>query len=599
MLVINSIRYINEAGNREFSLLRCGKACYTVDMKNTLWLIAGGLLLVSCNSTNGSANISTPLQDIEQPEAALRSAPFSRGVNFSGWFEAYSAQGISFTRYTEEDFTHVKSLGADVVRLPIRMHSMTGGPPAYTIDPLLFKLLDSAVDWAEKHELYIIIDNHSFDPVAKTANDIDNILVPVWEQMARRYKDRGDYIVYEALNEPHGISDARWGEIQGKVIDAIRRIDQKHAIMVGGTDYNSLQKLFSVPKYADDNLIYTFHFYDPYLFTHQGASWGNPPVLTTLADVPFPADRKRMPKISQELKGTWIEDSLNFQYHHDATPLNLYRTLDRAVAFSRERDVPVFCGEFGVYMIQSPPADRAIWYEVVAGALDRRNIARASWDYFGGFGIFKNEAGGDFFADLNTDIVRAMGFTPPPQRKQPAQPLKTGFTLYDDYPNREYSSGYWGDNVDFSLYDAKTAEGEYAIRWGNAEQYNMFWFGFDRNGDLCEIAPNAALELMARAEKPVQFDIRFVDLEDVNAIPWRMRYVIDEKLLPPDGKWHAISIPLSAMTEHGAWINATREWVEPQGKFSWKQVRQLEFVAEYGDMKGQTVWFDEIKVVVR
>jgi endoglucanase len=572
-------------------------------MRTTLLSIAGGLLLMTCITTgNRSASSfssgSALPEETEQPQAALRSAPFSRGVNFSGWFEAYSAQGISFTRYAEEDFANVKSLGADVVRLPIRMHSMTTGAPAYTLDPLLLKFLDSAVRWAEKHELYIIIDNHSFDPVEPTAHDIDTILIPVWEQIARRYKDRGNYVIYEVLNEPHGISDSRWGEIQGRVIDAIRRIDQKHTIMVGGTDYNSLAKLFAMPEYADKNLVYTFHFYDPYLFTHQGANWGGPPVLTTLAGVPFPADYQRMPKVSGALKGTWVESSLNYSYHHDATTAKVYSTLDRAVAFSRMRDVPVFCGEFGVYMIQSPPEDRVIWYGVVSGALDRRNIARASWDYFGGFGIFNNEWGGDFFADLNTGVVRAMGFTPPPQRTQPLEPLKSGFTIYDDYPGREYSTGYWGDTVDFSLYDTRAAEGEYAIRWSNAQQYDIFWFGFNRNGDFSGLAASASLEFMARTEQPVHFDVRLVNPEDAVTIPWRMRYSIDEKILPPDGRWHAIRIPLSAMREHGAWVNAVREWRNPRGQFSWKNVRQLEFDAEHGDMKGQTVWFDSIKITV-
>jgi endoglucanase len=553
-------------------------------MKNALCIIAGGVLLMACNTI------------AEKPQAALRSAPFSRGVNFSAWFEAYSPQGIPFTRYAEEDFANVRRMGADVVRVPIKMHSMTGGPPSYTLDPMLLKFLDHAVDWAEKRGLYIVIDNHSFDPVAHTADDIDQILIPVWEQVARRYKDRGDYVIYEILNEPHGISDERWGEIQGMAIDAIRRIDKKHAIMVGGTDFNSLEKLSALPAYADDNLIYTFHFYDPYLFTHQGADWGGPPVLTTLAGVPFPADGKPMPTVSDELKGTWIESSLRYSYRDEATVAKLYSTLDGAVAFSRARDVPVFCGEFGVYMIQSPPADRIAWYRVVSGALDRRNIARASWDYFGGFGVFKNEWGGDFFADLNTDVVRAMGFTPPPQRTRRPEPLKGGFTLYDDYAGRGYSIGYWSESVDFSLYDTVTAEGEYAIRWGNAEQYDIFWISFDRNGDLSALAGGAALELMARAEQPVRFDVRFVNPEDASSIPWRMRYTIDEKTLPPDGKWHAIRIPLSAMREHGAWVNAAGKWLAPQGKFSWKNVRQLEFVAEHGDMRNQTVWFDSIKI---
>jgi endoglucanase len=568
-------------------------------MKNILLLfLVIGILLESCNTTDNS---SMPISDeSDNPEAAPRSLPFSKGMNFSGWFETWSAGEPQYSRYTEQDFINVKSLGADVIRLPLTMHRMAGGAPNYTLDTMMLRFLDKAVDWAEKHGLYIIIDNHSFDPIVPTSVNIDKILLPVWTQIAERYKNRSDYVIYEILNEPHGISDKRWGEIQGAAIDAIRKVDKKHMIIVGGTDYNSITKLSEIPAYSDTNLIYTFHFYDPYVFTHQGANWGEPSIAS-LAMVPFPADSARMPPTPAKLRGTWIEGALRV-YAHDAAPAKLYSPLDRVVAFAKARDVPVFCGEFGVYMIQSPEADRVRWYQFVSDALDRRNIARTSWDYFGGFGMFNSIRGGNFYADLNTGVVSAMGFTPPPQRNQPAEPLKSGFTIYDDYPGREFSTGYWGADVDFSLYDARTAEGEFAIRWGNAAQYDLFWFAFDHNGDLSNLAESGILELSARAEKPVRFDLRFVNPESVSpsgkvdSIPWRIRYSIDETQLPPDGKWHTIRIPLSAMREHGAWINAKQEWMSPQGKFSWKNVGQLEFVAEDGDLKGRTVWFDEIKV---
>jgi endoglucanase len=294
------------------------------------------------------------------------------------------------------------------------MHSMTLGAPEYVLDPLLLKLLDTAVDWAEKHQLYIIIDNHSFDLGAGTDPHIDGILLKVWAQIAEHYKNRGKYVLYEILNEPRSISDSRWGEIQGAAIETIRKIDAEHAIIVGGADYNSINKLFSIPKYSDPNLIYTFHFYDPHVFTHQGATWGLPS-LASLAGVPFPADSSRMPTTPDDLKGTWIEDNLK-NYESIAAFSTLTASLDKAVAFSRERNVPIFCGEFGVYMIQSPAKDRINWYEFVTDALERRNIARTSWDYYGGFGIFNDRRRGDFNADLNIDVVRAMGFTPPPQR---------------------------------------------------------------------------------------------------------------------------------------------------------------------------------------
>ena len=336
------------------------------------------------------------------------SVPFSRGVNFSKWFEFRSVEEIQFDRFVEQDFINVKNMGADVIRVPIAVHNFTKGAPEHIIDPVLIKYLDSAVDWAEKHEIYIILDNHSFHPVNPTDVNIDKILIPVWTQLAQHFKDRSNYVIYEVLNEPHHIADERWGEIQGMVIDAIRKIDQKHTIIVGGTDYNSIAKLTPIPEYTDTNLIYTFHFYDPHIFTHQGATWGNPS-LASVKGIPFPAEKGQIPATPPDLAGTWVEKAL-VDYEESASLDTLFASLDKAASFSKERGVPVFCGEFGVFMLQSPPDSRVKWYEVICNALNKRDIPWTSWDYFGGFGIFKTDRKGDFKTDVNIDVIRAMGF---------------------------------------------------------------------------------------------------------------------------------------------------------------------------------------------
>jgi len=333
--------------------------------------------------------------------------PFSKGVNFSKWFEFPNVKDIQFGRYTEQDFINVKSLGADVIRVPVAVHNFTVDG-RHTLDPALLKYLDTAVDWAEKHQMYFILDNHSFHPIEPTDVNIDKILLPVWDQLARHFKDRSGYVIYEVLNEPHGISDERWAEIQGAAIETIRGIDQKRAIIAGGTNFNSIEKLFSIPEYKDPNLIYTFHYYDPHIFTHQGASW-NKPSLAPLSGVPFPAVKDRIPKPHESFAGTWVEKCIE-NYMNDADPAKMNHSLDRAQTFSKERDVPVFCGEFGVYIIQSPPEDRVKWYEFTCGALNKRGIPWTCWDYFGGFGLFKNIKARDFDTELDRDIVRAMGF---------------------------------------------------------------------------------------------------------------------------------------------------------------------------------------------
>ena len=63
--------------------------------------------------------------------------PFHKGVNLTNWFQTDSPQTIQFNKFSKKDFERIKSLGADVIRLPINLHYMTSGAPDYTLDPLI------------------------------------------------------------------------------------------------------------------------------------------------------------------------------------------------------------------------------------------------------------------------------------------------------------------------------------------------------------------------------------------------------------------------------------------------------------------------------
>jgi len=333
-------------------------------------------------------------------------APFSKGVNFTKWFGSRSFSDINFFKYTEKDFIDVKHLGADVVRLPVAFHNFLTAEK--TLEPKLLDYLDTVVQWAQKHQIYLILDNHSFHPVNATDNNIDKILIPVWEQLAKHFKESASYLLYEVLNEPHIISAERWNEIQGAAVEAIRKIDKDRLIVVGGTDYNSIGRLSELPVYNDKNLIYTFHFYDPHIFTHQGATW-NKPSLAPLSNLSFPVSEGYKHPVHESFKGTWVEEALKY-YHADSKLDKLRASLDKASSFAKENNVPVYCGEFGVFMAQSPPENRVFWYQFVCDELSKRNIPWTCWDYFGGFGIFKTWERGEYPSDLNADVVKAMGF---------------------------------------------------------------------------------------------------------------------------------------------------------------------------------------------
>jgi endoglucanase len=547
---------------------------------HSVFLVAA--LVSACGSTGESVT------------NAEGSALFSKGVNLTGWFQYTGGpRGISPNMFTSEDFAAIKSLGADVIRLPIDLFSMTDGEPDYILDPLFLKFLDKAVDYAEENKIHLILDNHSSDGSnGATLDTIDEVLIPIWTQIAERFKDRSDYVIYEVLNEPYGVSSERWGEIQGSAIEAIRTKDEKHTIVVGGTSWNSIDELVKLPVYEDKNLVYTFHFYDPFLFTHQGADWATPS-LVNLKNVPFPADAGVLPDVPVDLKGSWVEDSLNYDYTRAAAKETLASSLDKAALFSAERGVAVFCGEFGVYARNSRQEDRVRWYKLITEMLDERRIARTSWDYTGGFGLFKTESGREA-ADLDVDIVKALGFTLPTQK--PAQVIRDAFVLYDDAPCTGVSVIPWGGET-FDLYNEDAAEGDFSILWENVRLYGNFSFRFTKSVDWRYLKDRGfALEFKVKTSAPTSFDVRFIDAETNDSIPWRMRFTVDEGQAVPDSQWHIITIPFAEMGEHGAWINATEQWCNPEGKFDWEKIDVLQFSAEHGAIQAP-LYIDTIKIV--
>jgi len=519
--------------------------------------------------------------------------PFNKGVNLTGWFQAANARQIQFTKYTKHDFINIKSLGCDVIRLPINLNHMTGGSPNYTLDPLFFYFLDSAVTWAEQLNIYLILDNHTFDPNVNTDPNIGTVLNKVWLQMAQRYASRSNYILYEVLNEPHGISAQSWGQIQQTVINTIRTVDTKHTIVVGGVGYNSYNDLATLPVYTDKNLLYTFHFYDPFMFTHQGASWVAPS-MEPLSGVPFPYNAAKMPACPASLKGSWIEGSLNY-YANDGTVAKVKAMIDIAVNFKNTRNVPVFCGEFGVYIPNSNNTDRVFWYEIVRKYLEEKAIPWTIWDYQGGFGIFNKNSNELFEYDVNTELVQKLGLTVPQQSSFIPKPETSGFALYSDFMGASITDVSSNSGALDFYNNSLPNNGKFCIYWAGAAQYNSVGFGFKPQKDFSTlVAENYALDFIVRGDAAnTAFVLRFTDTKtDAADHPWRMDFTIDDKIVPWDKKWHHVRIPLKNFSDAGSYDN--NQWYNAVGKFDWKTVARFDIVAEKGALTGKGLWFDNL-----
>lgn len=525
---------------------------------------------------------------------AAQEAPFQHGVNLTNWFQASGPGRLHYNKYGREDFENIKSLGFDVVRLPINLHFMTSGDPDYLVDTIFLEYLGEVISWAEELELYLILDNHTSDINEDTDPGVGDILNKVWGQMAMAFKDRSEYLCYEVLNEPHGITDALWNSIQQGVIESIRQSDTTHYIVVGPTEWNSVNNLEAMQAYEDDKLIYTFHFYDPFLFTHQGASWINPS-MAGIENVPFPYDAAQMPSLPEELVGTWLEDLFD-NYPEDGTVENIREQIDIAVHFRDQRGVPLFCGELGVLQPNSMQEHRIAWYNAVRTFLDSMHIAWTMWDYHGSFGLFEEDGEGMFEYDLNIPLLEALDLNIPEQSAYERQPDSTIFMMYDDYMARTIWESSYSDGILNFISTEFPNNGDFCIHWTGASQYSWIVFDLSPNRDLSRLKNEGyALDMMVRGDDPdISFDVRFFDSKtsDDQDLPWRIRVTVDDQLAEFDGQWHHLHIPLSNFSEMGAWYNDT--YYPSQNAFDWSDVDLFVIALEAQALASSKLWFDNI-----
>lgn len=530
-----------------------------------------------------------------------KTMPYAKGLNLSEWLEVGGFGNVRKCIYGKQDFENIKKLGVEIIRVPIWFEEFSSGKPDYIVEDWLWESIDNAVSWCEELQMYMIIDFHNnCSDGHPTKPDVEKMLVKIWKQIAERYKDKSDYVLYEIMNEPHLSSASpeadivKWGKVQGNVLKEIRAIDKKHTVIVGGEQSNSLGAMLKLPDYKDDNIIYNFHDYTPFLFTHQGAEWWNP--MSYFKHVPFPYVKEKMPPAPKNAtdEAKWFYKN----YEKDASEKNLVAPLDKAVEFANKRNSALMCNEYGVMMNYADEQERVNWYAMKTKWMKERNIIRVSWDYTGKFGIFNSvsDTGNpmknlpQFPKDLNEDILRAMELNPV---KKDVKVKQKWFALSKKKGSYDIYTDSFAEGIVFEgsvtpwetpRVDKKDSNGGEKYIWiQRANKYNMMAFGFDEAVDFTELLnKNAVLEFEVRTnQKGLEFEIYFRDKlaseSDENGFEWRSSKYFGSKDFPPDGKWHKACAPLKDFKPTGAWLASKGEWVNDKGLFSWKKVDALTF----------------------
>jgi endoglucanase len=280
-----------------------------------------------------------------------------RGINFGGALDGDPRRDGGWLR--EEHFDVVREAGFDTVRLPVKWSAHSGRRAPYTIADELFDRVDWAVRAALRRGLDVVLDVHHFDELCADPDRHTHRFLALWLQIAQRYADLGGELWFELLNEPHDpMSAEQWNELLAQALSVVRSSSPHRGVIVGPVRWNTVDALPTLRLPDDDHLTVTVHYYSPFRFTHQGASW---------------------------LDGAngWVGTS----WGTDAERARVRADLARARAWARARGRPLFLGEFGATACAGMPA-RVDWTGTVRSEAERLDIGWAYWDFATEFGAF-------------------------------------------------------------------------------------------------------------------------------------------------------------------------------------------------------------------
>ena len=341
-----------------------------------------------------------------------RFAHLRRGINLSHWFSQaanYSKAHLD-THTTSQDIALIKSLGFDHVRFPIEPAPLLSDTPDPSIlNATYLGYVDSALDMILGAGLAVVIDVHPSDEFKlRLARDERSIeaLGKFWRAFATHLSRRDpDFVFLEVLNEPMVEDAYRWYGMQGKLIASIRSGAPNHTIIAAGHRWSGLYEMLFLEPYADTNIIYNFHYYEPFAFTHQGATWAGPNV-PFYKNVPYPSSPEAVKLLLDTIQDDPARYNLLRYGEENWNAQRIDRELGAAAAWAAKHHVYITCNEFGAFRKVVKPADRVAWLQDMRKALEKHGIGWTMWDYGGGFSVV-NKIDGQAQAD--PEVVKALG----------------------------------------------------------------------------------------------------------------------------------------------------------------------------------------------
>jgi endoglucanase len=358
-------------------------------------------LLIAVAGHEASAEAAVSASTPGSSPAPARAQHLRRGINLSEWFaQVWDKRGYTREHFeswtTADDIALIKSMGFDHVRLSVNPQPMFTMNQPQKLPPEYLGYLDAAVKTILDHGLAVVIDMHPESDFKQRLTKDDTFVeqfADYWRAVALHYSAWDpDHVFFEILNEPEFSDRYRWLGVQAKIAASIREGAPRHTIIAAGARWSDDDELLFQEPLRDPNVIYNFHFYEPHIFTHQGATWGAY-YWHWLKGLHYPSTPESAEQVAALVPNE--VDRLNvIRYgldHWDADRIGA--EMKQAAEWANRRGVPLVCNEFGVFRNYSDPQDRAVWIRDVRTALERNGIGWTMWDYSGSFGVVMKKDG--------------------------------------------------------------------------------------------------------------------------------------------------------------------------------------------------------------
>lgn len=311
----------------------------------------------------------------------------NRGINLGGYLSQCCHEEAHYDSFiVKSDIEQIAGWGFDHVRIPVDYEVLE------TVDGAViergYERIAEVLDWCKEYGIDAILDLHKaygydFNDAGNAeknnlfaSESLQTRFVDLWIRIVKRFSSY-EHVAFELLNEVVERDNAdAWNQLIKRTVGEIRKVAPTAPIIYGGIQWNSVKtlKLLDVPQ--DKNIIFTFHFYEPLLFTHQKAYWV--PTMDPNQTIYYPESMEYYNQKSKALgyQGEVVTNAASKLMGEEF----ITEMIEEAIDAAKKAGVGLYCGEFGV-INQAPVEDTLRWFTDVDKVFRKYNIGCAVWTY--------------------------------------------------------------------------------------------------------------------------------------------------------------------------------------------------------------------------